>query len=80
MTRTPFSLKKKKPCIFTPLTPWEQKIAVLAQERLSAGEIAEQMDITDNTVKSALKAVYGKLDIHSKRDLAELDLSGTPQR
>lgn len=68
-------VKKKKPRISTPLTPWEQKIAVLAQERLSAGEIAEKMSIKENTIKSALKAVYGKLGIHSKRDLAELDLS-----
>jgi DNA-binding CsgD family transcriptional regulator len=32
------------------------------------------MGITENTAKSALRSVYGKLDIHSKRSLAELDL------
>jgi DNA-binding NarL/FixJ family response regulator len=66
--------KKKKAEPFTPLTPWERKIALLAQQRLSAPEIAEKMGITENTAKSALRSIYGKLDIHSKRSLAELDL------
>jgi DNA-binding response OmpR family regulator len=66
--------KKKKVEPFTPLTPWERKIALLAQQRLTAPEIAEKMGITENTVKSALRSIYGKLDIHSKRHLAELDL------
>jgi DNA-binding response OmpR family regulator len=30
--------------------------------------------ITENTTKSALKNIYGKLNIHSKLKLAELDL------
>jgi DNA-binding response OmpR family regulator len=66
--------KKKKVEPFMPLTPWERKIALLAQRRLSAPEIAEKMGITENTAKSALRSIYGKLDIHSKRSLAELDL------
>ena len=66
--------KKKEVEPFTPLTPWERKIALLAQQRLTAPEIAEKMGITENTAKSALRSIYGKLDIHSKRSLAELDL------
>jgi CheY-like chemotaxis protein/DNA-binding CsgD family transcriptional regulator len=66
--------KKKTPEPFAPLTPWEQKIALLAQQRLSAPEIAEKLSITENTVKSALRTIYLKLNIHAKRDLAELDL------
>jgi DNA-binding NarL/FixJ family response regulator len=68
--------KKKKPEPFSsPLTPWELKIALLAQQRLSAPEIAEKLSITENTAKSALRTIYQKLNIHSKRDLAELDLT-----
>jgi CheY-like chemotaxis protein/DNA-binding CsgD family transcriptional regulator len=65
---------KKKPEPMTPLTPWERKIAILAQKRLTSGEIAGEMGTTDGTIRTALCTIYIKLDIHSKRDLANLDL------
>jgi LuxR family maltose regulon positive regulatory protein len=55
----------------SPLTPREREIALLAKERLSASEIASKLFISENTVNSALKIIYGKLDIHSKADLAK---------
>jgi putative two-component system response regulator len=66
--------KKKKPLPIPPLTPWERKIALLAQKRLTSGEIAGEMGTTDRTIRTALSSVYMKLNIHSKRELANLDL------
>jgi DNA-binding NarL/FixJ family response regulator len=65
---------KKKAEPFPPFTPWERRIAHLARRRLTVWEMAQEMGITENTVKSALKSIYGKLDIHSKLQLADLDL------
>jgi LuxR family maltose regulon positive regulatory protein len=58
----------------TPLTPWEKKIALLAQRRLTGGEIAEQLKTTEGTIRTALNVIYIKLDIHSKKELADFDL------
>ena len=66
--------KKKKPELMTPLTPWEKKIALLAQKRLTGGEIAEKMGTTGGTIRTALNSIYLKLEIHSKRELVDLDL------
>ncbi|NLL76349.1 MAG: AAA family ATPase [Clostridiales bacterium] len=57
----------------SPLTPRERDIAMLAKERLSAGEIAEALFITESTVRSALKKIYSKLGIHSKAELSAID-------
>jgi DNA-binding NarL/FixJ family response regulator len=65
---------KKKPKPMAPLTPWERKIALLAQKRLSSAEIAGEMGTTGGTIRTALNAIYIKLDIHSKRELVNLDL------
>jgi DNA-binding NarL/FixJ family response regulator len=66
--------KRKKPESMKPLTPWEKKIALLAQKRLTGGEIAEKLETTEGTIRTALNAIYNKLNIHSKRELAEFDL------
>jgi CheY-like chemotaxis protein/DNA-binding CsgD family transcriptional regulator len=66
--------KKKKPLSMPPLTPWERKIALLAQKRLTGGEIAGEMGTTDRTIRTALGSIYLKLNIHSKRELANFDL------
>jgi DNA-binding NarL/FixJ family response regulator len=58
--------KKKKSLPIPPLTPWERKIALLAQTRLASAEIAEAMGTTDRTIRTALSSIYVKLDIHSK--------------
>jgi DNA-binding NarL/FixJ family response regulator len=56
------------------LTPWERKIALLAKQWLTVPEIAARLSLTGNTVKSALKVIYRKLDIHSRPELSEVDL------
>jgi CheY-like chemotaxis protein/DNA-binding CsgD family transcriptional regulator len=57
-----------------PLTPWERKIAFLAKQWLTVPEIAARLSLTENTVKSAMKVIYRKLDIHSRPELSSIDL------
>jgi DNA-binding NarL/FixJ family response regulator len=57
-----------------PLTPWERKIALLAKQWLTVPEIAEELSMTENTVKSAMKLIYRKLDIHSRPELSGIEL------
>jgi LuxR family maltose regulon positive regulatory protein len=56
------------------LTPRQREIALLSKGGLSAKEIASKLFVTENTVKSAMKIIYDKLDIHSKTDLRKMDL------
>ena len=53
----------------SPLTPREREVALLAKERLSSKEIANKLYISESTVRTILRSVYNKLDIHSKTDL-----------
>jgi LuxR family maltose regulon positive regulatory protein len=55
------------------LTRWEREIALLAKKRLTVREIADELFLTENTVKSAMKIIYRKLDIHSKAELSALN-------
>jgi LuxR family maltose regulon positive regulatory protein len=55
------------------LTSREREIALLAKERLSAREIAARLYISENTVKTLLKNIYGKLAINSKTELGQKD-------
>lgn len=55
------------------LTPREREIAMLAKERLSAKEIAETLFLAESTVRSTLKSIYSKLNIHSKKELLNID-------
>ena len=66
-------IRKKLLLSRSPLTPRERDIALLAKERLSAGEIAEALFITESTVRSALKKIYSKLEVHSKAELSRLE-------
>lgn len=54
----------------SPLTPREREVAQLAKDRISSKEIAEKLHISEATVKTILRNVYSKLDIHSRRELA----------
>ena len=51
------------------LTKREGEIALLVQNGLKNKEIAEQLFISDNTVKSALKSIFKKLDVSSRKEL-----------
>lgn len=53
----------------SPLTPREREVAQLARDRLSAKEIANRLFISETTVRTILRNVYSKLDIHSRTEL-----------
>ena len=57
----------------TLLTSRERDVALLAKDRFSTREIAARLFISENTVKTILKTIYNKLEVHSKADLAEKD-------
>lgn len=63
------AIKKAIFHIKSPLSPREREIAQLTKERLSAKEIAEKLFISDKTVKSTLRSIYSKLEIHSRAEL-----------
>jgi LuxR family maltose regulon positive regulatory protein len=63
------AIRKAIQAVRSPLTPREREVAVFARDRLSAKEIAEELFISEATVKTILKSVYSKLDIHSKSEL-----------
>jgi LuxR family maltose regulon positive regulatory protein len=54
------------------LTPREREIALLAKERMTAKEIANQLFISDSTVRSTLKIIYSKLNNQSKAQRANI--------
>ena len=58
----------------SPLTPREREVALYAQQRFSAKDIAKILFISDATVRTILRNVYSKLNIHSKSDLYSMDL------
>jgi LuxR family maltose regulon positive regulatory protein len=55
------------------LTPRQREIALLTKGDLSAKKIAAELFISENTVKSAQKIIYDKLNIHSKIELTKTE-------
>lgn len=55
--------------VFPSLTKRENEIALLVMDGMSNKEISAQLFISENTVKSSLKSIFGKLGISSRRDL-----------
>lgn len=49
-----------------PLTLREQEILILVGKQLSDFQIAQELIISENTVKAHLSNAYGKLDIHER--------------
>jgi DNA-binding CsgD family transcriptional regulator len=60
------------------LTETEQRVATLAAEGRSNKAIAAELFVSTHTVDTHLSRIYAKLDVHSRRDLAER-LAITPQ-
>ena len=63
--------------IFPTLTERENDIAILAMDGLSNKQIAAQLFISENTVKSSMKNIFSKLGISSRRDLLKVAQVGT---
>ncbi len=57
---------------YSPLTPREREIALLAKERLSTQEIAARLVISPATVKNTLNKIYSKLNIRGKSGLLNI--------
>ena len=51
-----------------PLTNREQAVLALLPTMLSAGDIADQIGVSLNTVKTHLRGIYRKLDARNRRD------------
>ena len=51
-----------------PLSERELEVLRLLTTRLSSTEIAEELFISVNTVRSHIKNIYGKLNVHKRRD------------
>ncbi|MGA8296115.1 MAG: helix-turn-helix transcriptional regulator [Acidimicrobiales bacterium] len=54
------------------LTPTERRVARLGARDLTTKEIADELYISPFTVDSHLRAIYRKLDIHSRVSLARV--------
>ena len=53
------------------LTQREAEVALLLAEGRSSTYIAGELYLSDNTVRSYVKNIYQKLDVHSKQDLID---------
>jgi DNA-binding CsgD family transcriptional regulator len=54
------------------LSPSEARIAVLVGTGHSPKEVAAELRITENTVRSVLKTIYGKLSVSRQSELAQM--------
>ncbi|MCI2049850.1 MAG: helix-turn-helix transcriptional regulator [Lachnospiraceae bacterium] len=65
-------LQENKESSLTLLTPRELEIASMASSGLTNREIAERLYISENTVKSAMKNIFSRLHITSRRRLISM--------
>jgi LuxR family maltose regulon positive regulatory protein len=59
------------PPLLEPLSPRETQVLRLLTTHLSHAEIAQELVVSVNTVRSHVKNVYGKLDVHSRLEAVE---------
>jgi DNA-binding CsgD family transcriptional regulator len=51
------------------LTPREAEVAIYVMRGLHSAEIAETLNITEQTVKDHLRAVFNKVEVKSRSEL-----------
>ena len=66
--RPPTLARLERQPLIEPLSERELEVVALLAEGLTYHEIAEALVISINTVKTHLKAVYGKLGVHDRRE------------
>ncbi len=54
------------------LTPQESNVLAQLARGLNARSISDSMTLSSNTVRSHMRSVYAKLDVHSQQELIEL--------
>jgi LuxR family maltose regulon positive regulatory protein len=59
------------PPMVEPLSPRETEVLRLLTTHLSHAEMAEELVVSVNTVRSHVKSIYGKLDVHSRMEAVE---------
>jgi len=59
------------PPLVDPLTEREREVLQLLTSSLSSTEMAEQLFISVNTVRSHVRSIYGKLDVHSRYEAVD---------
>ena len=60
------TIRNRKSEIIEPLSERELEVLRLLAADLSSPEIAQQLYLAVNTVRSHVKSIYGKLDVHSR--------------
>jgi LuxR family maltose regulon positive regulatory protein len=60
-----------QPSSFEPLSNREREVLRFLSGKLSAGEIADDLFVSVHTVRSHLKSIYIKLDVHSRLEAVE---------
>jgi LuxR family maltose regulon positive regulatory protein len=64
--------KSKIQNLLEPLTPREHQVLRLMAAGLSNPEIAETLIVSLNTIKTQVKSIYRKLDVHTRDDACDL--------
>ncbi|KAA3663750.1 MAG: hypothetical protein DWQ04_09265, partial [Chloroflexi bacterium] len=62
----PTQMQSTKESIPNPLTPRETEILQLLSQGLSYAQMTKALTITDNTLKTHIKRIYSKLDVHNR--------------
>jgi LuxR family maltose regulon positive regulatory protein len=71
-TATPLAISEgARPPLVEPLSPRETEVLRLLTTHLSHAEMAEEMVVSVNTVRSHVKSIYGKLGVHSRMEAVE---------
>ena len=55
-----------EPCIKVYLTPKEKEVVALLAEGHSYAVISRHLSITENTLKTHIKRIYKKLNVHNR--------------
>jgi LuxR family maltose regulon positive regulatory protein len=67
----PPSSVSEHPSLVEPISEREMEVLRLLTTSLSSTEIAEELLISVSTVRSHIKSIYGKLDVHRRLDAVE---------
>jgi LuxR family maltose regulon positive regulatory protein len=59
------------PPLVEPLSPREAEVLRLLTTHLSHAEIAEELVLSVNTIRSHIKSIYSKLDVHSRMEAVQ---------